>query len=93
MGFQDALFIQNLSYASQEAVDFADVSMEAISEYTIQASIALAKEKGAYARRTAGRNGTEDYCRIDTLALLEQERGGYLDVDRSLQKWIGRRCA
>jgi ribonucleoside-diphosphate reductase alpha chain len=82
MGFQDALFIQNLSYASQEAVDFADVSMEAISYYAIQASIALAKEKGAYATYR-GSKWDRGLLPIDTLALLEQERGGYLDVDRS----------
>ncbi len=82
MGFQDALFIQNLSYASQEAVDFADVSMEAISYYAIQASIALAKEKGAYATYR-GSKWDRGLLPVDTLALLEQERGGYLDVDRS----------
>lgn len=82
MGFQDALFIQNLSYASREAVDFADVSMEAISYYAIQASISLAKEKGSYATYR-GSKWDRGLLPIDTLALLERERGGYLDVDRS----------
>ena len=82
MGFQDALFIQNLSYASQEAVEFADLSMEAISYYAIEASIALAKEKGPYATYR-GSKWDRGLLPLDTLALLEQERGGYLDVDRS----------
>lgn len=82
MGFQDALFIRNLSYASQEAVEFADQSMEAISYYAIEASIALAKEKGPYATYR-GSKWDRGLLPLDTLALLEQERGGYLDVDRS----------
>ncbi len=82
MGFQDALFIQNLSYASQEAIEFSDQSMEAISYYAIEASIVLAKEKGAYSTYR-GSKWDRGLLPIDTLALLEQERGGYLDVDRS----------
>ena len=82
MGFQDALFIQNLSYASQEAMEFADQSMEAISYYAIEASIVLAREKGAYSTYR-GSKWDRGLLPIDTLALLEQERGGYLDVDRS----------
>jgi ribonucleoside-diphosphate reductase alpha chain len=46
MGFQDALYIQNISYASPEAVQFADQSMEFISYYAILASSELAKERG-----------------------------------------------
>lgn len=46
MGFQDALYKKGISYASQQAIEFADESMELISFYTIQASSELAKEKG-----------------------------------------------
>ena len=46
MGFQDTLYMQNISYNSQEAVDFADRSMELISYYAINASSDLAKERG-----------------------------------------------
>ncbi len=35
MGFQDALYIQNISYASHAAVEFADQCMEMISYYAI----------------------------------------------------------
>ena len=48
MGFQDALYIQNISYASHAAVEFADKSMEMISYYAILASTELAQERGAY---------------------------------------------
>ena len=82
MGFQDALYIRNCSYASQEAVDFADESMEAISYYAISASIELAKEIGPYATYR-GSKWDRGLLPIDTLKILEEERGGYLDVDRS----------
>ncbi|NNG64997.1 ribonucleoside-diphosphate reductase subunit alpha, partial [Pseudomonas fragi] len=48
MGFQDALYLQHIPYASQAAVEFADKSMEAVSYYAIQASCDLADERGAY---------------------------------------------
>ena len=48
MGFQDALYIQEIAYCSDEAVDFADKSMELISYYAIHASTELAKERGSY---------------------------------------------
>lgn len=80
MGFQDALFLQNLSYASSEGVKFADESMEAISYFAIKASIQLAKEKGPYSTYR-GSKWDKGYLPIDTLKLLEEERGGFLDVD------------
>src|SRR5262249_20661227 len=48
MGFQDALHMMGLSYASNEAVEFADRSMEVISYFAILASSELAKERGTY---------------------------------------------
>ncbi|MFN9973597.1 MAG: ribonucleoside-diphosphate reductase subunit alpha, partial [Phycisphaerae bacterium] len=48
MGFQDALVAMNISYASQQAVEFADYSMEAISYFAILASTELAEERGVY---------------------------------------------
>ncbi|MCB9771863.1 MAG: ribonucleoside-diphosphate reductase subunit alpha [Candidatus Omnitrophica bacterium] len=82
MAFQDALWIQNLSYASQQAVEFSDASMEAIAYYGILASVELAKEKGAYSTYK-GSKWDRGMLPLDTLALLEKERGGYLNVDRS----------
>jgi ribonucleoside-diphosphate reductase alpha chain len=81
MGFQDALYIQDISYASHEAVEFADKSMEMISYYAILASTELAKERGTYSTYK-GSKWDRGLLPIDTLDLLAQERGGYLEVDR-----------
>ena len=80
MGFQDALYVQDMSYASQDAVEFADESMEAISYYGILASIELAKEKGPYSTYR-GSKWDRGLLPIDTLELLKEERGGFVDVD------------
>ena len=48
MGFQDSLYKLRMSYASEDAVDFADKSMEVISYYALSASMELAKERGSY---------------------------------------------
>ncbi len=81
MGFQDALFVQNKSYASQAAVEFADESMEAISYYAILGSAELAGERGAYAS-FSGSKWSQGLLPIDTITLLEKERGGHVNVDR-----------
>jgi len=81
MGFQDALYIQDISYASHEAVEFADKSMEMISYYAILASTELAKERGTYSSYK-GSKWDRGQLPIDTLDLLAKERGGYLEVDR-----------
>jgi ribonucleoside-diphosphate reductase alpha chain len=80
MGFQDALSIQGLSYASPAAAEFADASMELISYHAILASTELAAERGAYAS-FAGSKWDRGLLPIDTLALLREERGGHVDVD------------
>ncbi|MEM6885997.1 MAG: ribonucleoside-diphosphate reductase subunit alpha, partial [Verrucomicrobiota bacterium] len=85
MGFQDALYEIGVSYASMEAVDFADVSMESISYYAILASTKLASERGAY-ETYQGSKWSEGLLPIDTIDLLEQERGGFVDMDRSMTK-------
>ena len=85
MGFQDALYKLRLSYASQAAVEFADRSMEAISYHAILASSELAGEKGAY-HSYHGSKWDRGLLPIDTLDLLERERGGDLQVDRSVSK-------
>jgi ribonucleoside-diphosphate reductase alpha chain len=85
MGFQDALYIMNISYASHEAVKFADTCMEMISYYAILASSELAKERGAYAS-FKGSKWDRGLLPIDTIALLEKERGGDLEMDRTCSK-------
>jgi ribonucleoside-diphosphate reductase alpha chain len=83
MGFQDALYKLGIAYSSQEAVDFADNSMEAISYYAIDASSNLAEERGAYAS-FSGSLWSRGILPIDSLKLLQQERGEqYLEVDMS----------
>ncbi len=82
MGFQDALAAMNISYASPEAVDFADYSMEAISYFAILASTELAAERGVYSTY-AGSKWDRGLLPIDTMELLEQERGCRIDVDRT----------
>lgn len=93
MGFQDALYIQNISYASHAAVDFADKSMEMISYYAILASTELAQEKGTYSSYK-GSKWDRGYLPIDTIELLEKERGVKVDVDRGCHmNWAPVRAA
>ena len=83
MGFQDALYAQEISYESQAAIDFADRSMEAISYYAISASCALAKERGAY-DTYAGSLWDQKIFPLDSIGLLKKQRGEkYIDQDES----------
>ena len=82
MGFQDALAAMHISYASVAAVDFADYSMEAISYFAILASSELAAERGVYSTYR-GSKWDRGMLPIDTMDLLEQERGCRIDVDRT----------
>jgi len=82
MGFQDALYTTRISYKSEEAVEFADKSMEMISYYAIQSSCELAEERGAYSSYE-GSKWSRGLLPIDTLDLLKEERGGFLEVDRT----------
>ncbi len=80
MGFQDALHILGLAYASEAAVDFADTSMEALSYYAIEASSELAGERGRYPS-FEGSLWSRGILPIDSIALLAEQRDGYLDID------------
>jgi ribonucleoside-diphosphate reductase alpha chain len=82
MGFQDALYELRIPYASQEAVQFADESMEAICYHAYWASTELARERGKYSSYK-GSLWDKGILPLDTLDLLEKARGGYVDVDRS----------
>ena len=83
MGFQDALSACGISYASEEAVDFADKSMEAISYFAISASSNLAGERGTYSSYK-GSKWDRGLLPIDTVAILEEERGMPIDMDKSM---------
>ena len=82
MGFQDSLYKLNIAYASEQAVAFADRSMEAISYFTLKSSNALAKERGAYSSYK-GSLWSQGTLPIDSLKLMQQQRGDYLQVDFS----------
>ncbi len=82
MAFQDCLYEMRLPYASQAAVEFADTSMEAICYYAYWASSDLAKERGSYAT-FKGSLWDKGILPLDTLDMLAEERGGYVEVDRS----------
>ena len=82
MGFQDCLYELRVPYASQAAVEFADTSMEAICYYAYWASTELAKERGQYASYK-GSLWDQGILPLDTLDMLLEARGGYVEVDRS----------
>jgi ribonucleoside-diphosphate reductase alpha chain len=82
MGFQDCLHMQRIPYASDEAVKFADASMEAVCYYAYQASSALAEERGTYSSYK-GSLWDRGILPQDSVRLLAEERGGYLEVDMS----------
>ena len=82
MGFQDAIAACGISYASEHAVEFADRSMEAISYFAIMASSRLAAERGTYSSYE-GSKWDRGLLPIDTVGLLEEERGIPIDMDRS----------
>ncbi|MEM9826402.1 MAG: ribonucleoside-diphosphate reductase subunit alpha, partial [Planctomycetota bacterium] len=82
MGYQDALTELQIPFASQAAVEFADRSMEAISYYALLASSQLAADRGRY-ESYHGSKWDRGLLPIDTLDLLETERGEPIQVDRT----------
>tara|TARA_B110000285_G_scaffold35446_1_gene38061 strand:- start:112 stop:2988 length:2877 start_codon:yes stop_codon:yes gene_type:complete len=83
MGFQDALYVQNIAYCSSDAVEFADKSMELISYHAIHASTELAKERGSY-ETFEGSLWSKGILPKDSIEILAENRGNeYLNVDRS----------
>jgi len=88
MGFQDALYKVDVSYASDQAVEFADQTMEAISYFAISASTSLAAERGTYASYE-GSLWSQGVFPIDSLAMLVEQRGAdYISVNQdSTMDW------
>ena len=82
MGFQDALYKMRLAYASTDAVEFADRTMEAVSYCTIQASSDLAEERGKYSSYE-GSLWSQGILPIDSTRRMREERGNYYQVDDS----------
>jgi ribonucleoside-diphosphate reductase alpha chain len=82
MGFQDCLHALRIPYASDAAVEFADRSMEAVCYYAYWASTELAEQRGRYASYR-GSLWDRGILPQDTLKLLAEQRGGYVEVDTS----------
>jgi len=82
MGYQDAAYKLNICFDSEANMDFADYSMEMVSYYAILASSKLAKERGSYSTYQ-GSKWDRNIFPLDTLALLEKERGRKIDVNRA----------
>ncbi|MCH9609049.1 MAG: hypothetical protein S4CHLAM45_08100 [Chlamydiales bacterium] len=83
MGFQDALYKLGISYASEEAVEFSDESMELISYYAILNSSKLAKERGTYSSYK-GSKWDRGMLPIDTIELMAKERDEeFVEMDTS----------
>ena len=82
MGFQDCLHEIRVPYASNAAVSFADTSMEAICYYAYWASTELAEERGRYST-FKGSLWDRGILPQDSLNMLREERGGYVEVDMS----------
>jgi len=93
MGFQDALYALKIDYESDEAVRFADNSMEIISYYAIKASCKLAKEKGSY-ETFDGSLWSKGIMPHDTIEGLKKYRKQYLIQDTTVtlkEKWASLR--
>jgi ribonucleoside-diphosphate reductase alpha chain len=82
MGFQDALYEIKVPYASDAAVEFADRSMEAVCYHAYWASTELAAERGRYSSYR-GSLWDRGIMPIDSVDLLAEQRGGYVELDRS----------
>ncbi len=91
MGMQDALYDKHVAFDTLEAVDFNDEAMEAIGYYAYNASSDLAAERGAYPSYE-GSKWSRGLMPLDTLDMLEKERGIPILVDRkSRLDWAGLR--
>jgi ribonucleoside-diphosphate reductase alpha chain len=87
MGFQDCLHEMRVAYGSDEAMEFADRSMESVAYYAYWASTELAEERGRYSTYD-GSLWSKGILPQDSLKLLAEERGGYVEVnDSSALKW------
>ncbi|MFA6608724.1 MAG: ribonucleoside-diphosphate reductase subunit alpha [Candidatus Paceibacterota bacterium] len=81
MGFHDALYMMDINFDSNEAVKFADESMELISYHAILASSELARERGTYSS-FKGSKWDRGIFPVDTMALLEKERGIEIPISK-----------
>jgi len=81
MGLQHALYERGVAFGSDEAAEFSDEMMEAIAYHAYEASSDLAAELGTY-ETYAGSKWDRGLLPMDTLELLEAERGEPVEVSR-----------
>ena len=81
MGLQDAMFMLDIAFDSHKALEFSDSIMEFISYNAILASVELSSERGAY-ESFKGSKWDRGILPLDTIALLEEERGMPILVNR-----------
>ena len=82
MGFTDIVERFGYSYESEQSYALMDEVMEFISWHAIDASADLARERGAYPN-FEGSRWSQGMVPIDSLDLLEADRGVPVDVDRT----------
>ena len=82
MGFQDCLHMLRIPYGSPAAVEFADRSMEQVTYTAYSASSDLAEERGPYST-FKGSLWDRGILPLDSLKVLADERGGYVECDMS----------
>ena len=81
MGFQDALYKADIAFESEAALEFSDEILELVSYHAILGSSMLAKERGSY-ESYKGSKWDRGIFPIDSIELLESERGVPVDVPR-----------
>ncbi len=81
MGFTDTIEKLGFSYEDKDAFEIADKVFEFISYCAIDESANLANERGAY-KNFPGSGWSRGMVPIDTLAVLEYERGEELTVPK-----------
>ncbi|MEN9946159.1 MAG: hypothetical protein RLZZ293_545 [Pseudomonadota bacterium] len=84
MGFQDCLHHLRIPYASTQAVEFADRSMEMIAYHAYWASSELAHERGCYSSYK-GSLWSQGILPYDSMELIAKSRNNpeYYQVDQS----------
>ena len=81
MGVYDALIMARIPYGSKAAEEFSDVVHEHISYYAIEASHDMSIERGSY-ETFDGSLWSRGLVPIDSLSMLDAERGCEIEVDR-----------
>ena len=93
IGLQDLFYKMDLNFDSDAAVKMSDEIMEFVAWHAIYNSAMLAKERGAY-ETFKGSKWDRDIFPVDTIALLEKERGISTGISTTgLMDWTEVRAA